>query len=319
MKNKWFLLVIFVFLISNIYAYNTDYNTEFYYGEIIDIGISSIDNPNIEYVNVLLYTDFETYLDNYYELDEISEIPLYLDDQTSPNLKIKYKFLDTEDNLIEEKEFLINIVENTDIGNFYLCYTGDCKDSVPNNYDFWYDEDVFVFSDKIDYEKYTYNMIIETDKVNDNVMLLTDNNINIPYTIPNTTIAGHERYRLTIEIIDKIREKTYTQNINFALSEITEADNRLIMDRIIEINEQNEATNANINDEDFDDIEDKQTEISEDKEEPIHDDNIQDTENKPKNNVYLIILIVIFVLIIFIMIFSKPNKEKNRRTSRKKK
>lgn len=310
MKNKWFLFGIFIFIISNIYAYNTDYNNEFYYGEVIDIGISDISNPNIEYINIIIYTDFETLLDNNYTIEEITEIPVYLDNQISSNLKISYKFMGANDILIEEKEFQIDITENTDVGDFYLCNTEDCKNSIPDNYDFWFDEEIFVFSDKINYDKFTYNITTETDKTSDNIVLLTDKNITFPYKILNTTIAGYERYKLTIEILDKVKEKRYTQRIDFALSEITEEENRRIMDQLIEINRQEEI---NANQEEDSEIIEEQPPVDE---RPSSVPIIEDSEKPQKINAFLILLIVIFILIILMAVFNKPKK--NRRTNRKK-
>lgn len=304
MKLKYISVFLGLFFLSNIYAYNynVDFNSPHYYEEQIDIGISDLNNTEINIININIFSSYETYLNYDYSIEEIKEIPIIFNNQVSPNLKIVYAFFDINENIIEEEEFDLNLMDNLEIGDFYLCYSEDCNpNDIPRNYDFWIDEDIYLSSDNINQDKFNYNVIIETN----NQILLADQNTQLPYLIPNNIIAGQERYKLTIDIIDKTNLKKYTKEIRFALSEITENENREIFTQIIE-SEDTEADSenqivGNIVEPESDSEKTEDTEI--------------DTANSKSKNYWIWIVVAIITIIVF-MVFSKPNK--NRREGRKK-
>lgn len=313
--QKLIFLISFFLLLSNIYAYNLDNNQTYYYGSIIDIGISdlnsvsNIDVTQINYVNISVSSDYETYIDYDYNLEEISEIPIQFDKDIASKLKIKYVFFDNADNIIKEEEININLVENLDIGNFYLCSDKDCqKDLLPKNYDFWIDDTIFVSADKIDYEKYNYNIFIQIDQENNNTVLLSEENIVFPYEIFNDVIVGHNYYKIIIEMISKDNE-IYLQEIYFRLSNLKEIENRQLISEITTNNEN--STNILQENNNLEDV--SQKDIDTQKTEEIE---FNKQETKLDNKWFFVVGFVVFILVIwFLSNLKKPNQ--NRQIIRK--
>ncbi len=313
--HKLIFLISFFLLLSNIYAYNLENGKTYYYGSILDIGISdlnsvsNIDVTQINYVNISVSSDYETYISYDYNLEEISEIPIQFDKDIASKLRISYIFFDNVDNIIKEEEININLVENLDTSNFYLCSDKDCqKDLLPKNYDFWIDDAIFVSADKIDYEKYNYNIFIQIDQENNNTLLLSEENIVFPYEIFNDVIVGHNYYKIIIEMISKDNE-IYLQEIYFRLSNLKEIENRQLVSEITTNNE----TTTNILQENNNLETASQKEIDTQKAEEI-ELNKQDT--KLDNKWFFVVGFVVFILVIwFLSNLNKPNQ--NRRIIRK--
>jgi hypothetical protein len=123
MKKAIFFLILSLIISPCIYGFttNTDFNKNIYYGETLDLGIYDINYLDVEKITISIFSIYENYFSNTYDILEVEDIPIVFDDQVYFNSKINYKLLDINDNIIEEKEFDINLVTNLEIKDFYLC------------------------------------------------------------------------------------------------------------------------------------------------------------------------------------------------------
>lgn len=313
MKKAIFFLILSLIISPCIYGFttNTDFNKNIYYGETLDLGIYDINYLDVEKITISIFSIYENYFSNTYDILEVEDIPIVFDDQVYFNSKINYKLLDINDNIIEEKEFDINLVTNLvtnlEIKDFYLCNKTSCTDAEkPRNYDFWIDEDIYLNSEIIDNNKFQYNITIETDLEQENQTLLYDENVKLPYLIPSNSIAGNEYYKITLEIIVKETNKRFFKNVYFALSELTEAEHREIMNEILYPEEEPLAQQKIITpaDNSRENISEEHTQYSE-----------TGAENKNK---YILITVIATVVVVFIFLLFSNKKSPNRRQNREK-
>jgi hypothetical protein len=313
MKKAIFFLILSLIISPCIYGFttNTDFNKNIYYGETLDLGIYDINYLDVEKITISIFSIYENYFSNTYDISEVEDIPIVFDDQVYFNSKINYKLLDINDNIIEEKEFDINLVTNLvtnlEIKDFYLCNKTSCTDAEkPRNYNFWINQDVYVISEEINNEKFLYNITIETDLEQENQTLLSVENILWPYLIPNNSIVGNEHYKIVIEIIEKETNKRFFKNVYFALSELTEAEHREIMNEIIYPEEEPL-------------IEQESTTPTDNSEEGVLEEYTQYSEtDNTNNNKYILITIIATIVVVFIFFLFSNKKSSNRRLNRKK-
>jgi hypothetical protein len=302
--NKLILVILIIIAsLSNIYAFNTntDFNKEQYYGENINLGISNISSLEVTKITISIFSNYENYYSNTFEISEVGDIPIVFDDQVYSYSKINYKLLDINDNVVEEKEFDINLIDNQEISDFYLCNQTNCTTAeIPRNYDFWVDEEIYVISDKINNNKFLYNITIETDSEQENQTQLSDENIQFPYLLPSNSIVGYDHYKITLEIIEKQTNKIFLKKINFNLSEMTEKENREIVTK----NMSSETEEIIVPSEDHNQI--------------ISDNQTQKEPEKKKTNYILIIVIAVVAMVIVLLLISNKSGA-NRRLSRKQK
>lgn len=304
------LLVCFVFgyllISSNIFAFNAYKNSPFYYDEIIDFGISNIDTQNISYLQLTIFSDHETFLDLDYSIDDAKNIPLTFDKSTPSLLSVKYLFFDEKDQIVDENFFAINLLDqnNTDI---YLSYSKDCNlENTPNNYDFWFDDSFYLCLITNDFDKFTYDVLIESNGKS----LVSEKNIELPFIIPNNLIRGYENYSINIEVTDKDTKKKILKKISFNLSELTKQEHENLMKYMTNFEDIN---NTVINNE-----KQKESEYKEQEDINIDSEGNNISESKKKLN-FIPILAMFFAifLILIILISNKKNKTVNRRIKRK--
>jgi hypothetical protein len=163
-----------------------------------------------------------------------------------------------------------------------------------------------VISEEINNEKFLYNITIETDLEQENQTLLSVENILWPYLIPNNSIVGNEHYKIVIEIIEKETNKRFFKNVYFALSELTEAEHREIMNEIIYPEEEPL-------------IEQESTTPTDNSEEGVLEEYTQYSEtDNTNNNKYILITIIATIVVVFIFFLFSNKKSSNRRLNRKK-
>lgn len=299
---KRILLLLFVLFLGNfVFCLTPNFSEVNYSGQVIDVGISNY-NPLTKTVSISIYSAYENYFERIFLISETDYIPVILDSQIDSDTKIKYKLYDINNVLLEEKEFLLNLEIYSDLPNFYLCKKADCSEfEIPENYDFWIDEDVFVISDKFNAD-FKYNIIIMDNKKNE---IFSETEINFPYLINTNSISGHKNYNLMIEIINKnINLKFINSSVDFTLEDTTKERHEEIINDI-----QNPSLEENII------IEEKEEQIVRTDKAPLKDLNTT-TElinpEKGKNNLYIFLLIILILIILVAVIPKKQKRRLNR-------
>ncbi len=303
MNSRVFLIFIVLFMISNIYAYNynIDFNKDYYYEETIDIGIKDITDQNISYINITIFSPYETYLNYDYSVEDITEVPIVFNKQVFSDINILYTFYDINDDIISEEEYSLKILSNPSLPEFYLCKEGNCNIDVQKtgNY-FNSDDDIFIVTDSgNNYNKdFNYNITIDSE----DKTLFYEESISFPYEINKNQILGYNYYSLRIDCIDKTTGKAFVKSLSFELSENTKEEQKSILSSVVNFDIEEEQALENTN------ISEPEEDIS----------SVSHFSEKPDNsqNIYIIIGVIIFIIAILIVIFSK--KETNRRLARKR-
>lgn len=217
------IILIFLFLlISNIYAYSTNFQENSYYDEIIDVGLKDLEFSESTIVKISIYGVTELYYENTFLISEIKYIPIVFNNDIPGILEVIYEFKDNSGNIIDRKEYNLRLTEPS-IPNFYLCSKESCLN---NNFEFWLGDDVSLDIDK-SYSNLEYVLSIET---NQKQVLFQDSNISFPYKIPKNLISGNYKYDLVINITDKNNNRLFRKEMKFILLDITKEEYNSLTD-----------------------------------------------------------------------------------------
>lgn len=218
--KKLMIFVLAFFLLGVAFAGTPNFFGITYYEEVIDIGVQDY-NENAMSVTITVYCDYESYFSRNYLLSDAESIPFFLEHQMDSETKVRYEFFDANNNLIEEKEIDLNLMIHPKLPAPYLCVGNGCKEEDIQAYDFWKNELIFLDCAQDD-DGFTYDIKIEAEGIGDgdeNTVLLSEQNIELPYLIKSNIILGYQDYVLTLEMKENVSGKVFLKKIHFTLQD----------------------------------------------------------------------------------------------------
>lgn len=301
-KKKIFIFLFLLFTFSYTCGFAFNLPNIIYYDEIIDVGVSDFDF-NFETLAIKVYNDYETYLEQSYDVSETNHIPLIFDSRISSDSKITYIFFNNTD-VVLEKTFDLNFSEFTLVPAFKLCKETKCNDS---EYFFWKGESIFLtLNEDVDTSNFFFDISILS---NNNEVVFFDRNISFPYEIQEYLVSDYEDYTIVIDY--SYFNHFFQEELNFTSFNYFEKEYFEYLEEVVFDNVLLEAEifdNEQIEEKDTD----NNTVFQEIPEQTKIKNNSKFTSNK---SIYLYVSIIIIFIVILISFFLK---KKDRRISRKK-